>query len=226
MPQEIGLFEAMATTRAMRRLKPDSVPEPLLRRVIEAGTHAPNGGNRQAWHFVLVRNAEAKRMIQERYQSALGQYVEAGMKAIADGRLVIAEEEMEERMRIARAGLHLAEHLAEVPVLLFVCIDRSSAIEIAGSAGEASGVYASIYPAVQNVLLACRGLGLGAVLTTLHLLFEADLKERLGIPPEVHVAAMIPIGYPQGKFGPVKRRPPEEVTHWDRWGAQKAFARE
>lgn len=226
MPQEIDLFETMATMRAMRRFKPDPVPEPLLRKVIEAGTYAPNGGNRQAWRFLIVRDAKLKRWIQERYQAALGQYVEAGMKAIADGRLVIADDEMEERMRIARAGLHLAEHLAEVPVLLFVCIDRSSAIEVAGNAGDVSGVYASIYPAVENVLLACRGLGLGAVLTTLHLLYEDELKAELGIPAEVHVAAMIPIGYPIGKFGPLTRRPPEEVTHWDRWGAQKAFARE
>ena len=161
MAEEIGLFEAMATTRAMRRFKPDPVPEPLLWRVIEAGTKAPNGGNRQPWHFVVVREPEAKRFIQERYQAALERYFEAGMKAMAEGRLTISEEDMDERMSIARSGRHLAEHLAEVPVLLFACIDRESGIEVGGSAGETSGVYASIYPAVENILLACRGLGLG-----------------------------------------------------------------
>ncbi|OFV87156.1 MAG: hypothetical protein A3J75_06790, partial [Acidobacteria bacterium RBG_16_68_9] len=182
MAEEIGLFEAMKTMRAMRRLRPDPVPEALLWRVIEAATKAPSGGDRQPWHFVVVRQPEAKRFIQERYQAALQRYAEAGMKAMAEGRLALSETDLDRRLRTARAGLYLAEHLAEVPVLLFACVDRASAIEVAGGAGDISGIYASIYPAVQNILLACRGLGLGAVLTTLHLLYEDEIKTRLSIP--------------------------------------------
>ncbi len=221
MGEEIGLFEAMATMRAMRRLKPDPVPESLLWRVLEAATQAPNGGNRQPWHFLVVRDAAAKRFIQERYQAALQRYAEAGMKAMAEGRLTLSADEIEQRLRTARSGLSLAEHLADVPVLLFACIDRSGVIEVGDSAGEISGTYASIYPAVQNILLACRGLGLGAVLTTLHLLYEDEIKQHLGIPPHIHAAAMIPIGYPKGRFGPLIRRPPNEVTHWERWGTRQ-----
>ena len=221
MADDIGLFEAMTTMRAMRRLKPDPVPEPLLWRVLEAATKAPSGGNRQAWHFVVVREPETKRFIQQRYRAAMDRYVEAGMQAVAEGHLTLSEEDLNQRLRIARAGLHLAEHLAEAPVLLFACIDRTAAIEVGGSAGEVSGVYASIYPAVQNILLACSGLGLGAVLTTLHLLHEGEIKERLGIPAHIHAAALIPIGYPKGRFGPVTRRPPEQVTHWGQWGVRK-----
>jgi len=222
MAQEIGLFEAMGTMRAMRRLKPDPVPEELIWRLIEAATTAPSGGNRQPWHFVVVRDPEAKRFIQERYLAALKRYAEAGMKAMAEWKMTIPEEEVDRRLRMARAGFHLAEHLAEVPVLIFVCIDRSASVEVEGEAGELSGVYASIYPAVQNLLLACRGLGLGAVLTTLHLLYEDEIKEKLGIPAPVLTAAMIPVGYPRGRFGPVSRRPAAELTHWDKWGTRRA----
>ncbi|MFQ5744637.1 MAG: nitroreductase family protein [Acidobacteriota bacterium] len=221
MAEEIGLFEAMKTMRAIRRFKPDPVPEPLLWRVIEAATMAPNGGNRQVWHFVVVRDPETKRFIQERYHQAFDRYVEAGTKAMAEGKLRFSEKELGRRMRIAQAGLHLANHLGEVPVLLFACIDRAAAIEVGGDAGRVSGVYASIYPAVQNILLACRGLGLGAVLTTLHLLYEQEIRERLGIPDGIVTAAMIPVGYPADPFGPVARRPPEEVTHWDAWGTRQ-----
>ncbi len=220
MADEIGLFEAMATLRAMRRLKPDPVPESLLWRVIEAATQAPSGGNRQPWHFLVVRDAEAKRFIQERYVAALQRYAEAGMKAMADGRLTFTAEELEQRMRTARAGLHLGEHLAEVPVLLFACMDKTAGVPIGHETAEASSNYGSMYPAVQNILLACRGLGLGAVLTTLHLLYEDEIKEHLGIPAHIHAAAMIPIGFPRGRFGPVTRRPPDEVTHWERWGVR------
>lgn len=221
MAENVGLFEAMATMRAMRRLKPDPVPEPLLWRVIEAATRAPNGGNRQPWHFVVVQEPVAKRFIQQRYVAALRRYAEAGMKAMAEGHLVMSPGEIEQRQRTARGGLHLGEHLAEVPVLLFACVDRSSGFEVDGGVADSSALYGSIYPAVQNLLLACRGLGLGAVLTTLHLLYEEEIKAHLGIPAHIHAAAMVPIGFPRGRFGPVTRRPAEQVTHWDRWEAHR-----
>ncbi|MBI4516259.1 MAG: nitroreductase family protein [Deltaproteobacteria bacterium] len=221
MSEDIGLFEAMATMRAMRRLKPDPVPEPLLWRLIEAATKAASGGNRQPWHFVIVRDVGAKRFIQQRYHAALQRYAEAGMKAMAAGTLVMSEEETARRMRTARTGLELGERLAEVPVLLFACIDRSSGFSVGSEVAECSGLYGSIYPAVQNILLACRALGLGAVLTTLHLLYEDEIKAHLGIPPQIHAAAMIPIGFPRGRFGPVTRRPVAELTHWDRWGSSR-----
>src|SRR3990172_9206681 len=102
MAQEIGLFEAMATMRAMRRLKPDPVPEALIWRIIEAGIKAPSGGNRQPWHFVVVREPAAKRFIQERYHAAFQRYMDAGMQAMAEGKLVMAAEEIEQRLGTAR----------------------------------------------------------------------------------------------------------------------------
>jgi nitroreductase len=87
---------------------------------------------------------------------------------------------------------------------------------------HAAGLYASIFPAVQNMLLACRAFGLGATLTTLHLLHEDEIKARLGVPAEVETVALLPIGYPEGKFGPTSRQPVQDVTYWDGWGQHRA----
>ena len=84
--------------------------------------------------------------------------------------------------------------------------------------GQAPPSYGSIYPCVQNILLACRALGLGASLTTIHHMFEAELHKRFGIPDDLGIVALLPIGYPQGTFGPVSRQPAEELTHFDTWG--------
>jgi nitroreductase len=121
----------------------------------------------------------------------------------------------------------MAEHLHEAPVLLLVCMTQREEVlpeDETGRRPSEAARYASIFPAAQNILLACRALGLGATLTTLHLLRESEIKERLGIPEEVEAVALIPIGYPQGKFGPTTRLPVEDVTHWNRWGSHRARA--
>ena len=205
--EEIGLFEAIYTQRAIRRLKPDPVPEPLIRRLIDAAIRAPSGGNRQHWAFIVIREPETKRQIAAWYLDAWNRTYGA-----------IPQEErdaMPEAMRRTyRSAEHLAHHMAEVPGLILVC-----AREAAPAGGAmAAGHYGSIFPAVQNLLLAARGLGLGATLTTLHKLHEEEVKQLLGIPDEAETIALIPVGYPLGKYGPNTRRPVEEVTHWERWG--------
>ena len=129
-------------------------------------------------------------------------------------------EDRSSQARIARAAMYLAEHMHEVPVLLLVCGLRDWPFSVSKEkrVGKAPPSYGSIYPCVQNILLSCRGLGLGASLTTMHQLFEEELHERFGIPEQYGVVALIPIGFPQGKFGPVSRRPAPEVTHFNRWG--------
>lgn len=211
---EIDLFEAMHTMRAIRRLKPDPVPWELLRKVLEAGTKAPSGQNTQPWAFVVVQDPEGKKFIQERYHHAMTSRFGAMMPALDD---------RSSQARIFRAAIHLSEHMHETPVLLLVCglRDWPAAIPPDKRVGKAPPSYGSVYPCVQNILLACRGLGLGATLTTAHMFFEEELHERFGIPEKYDVVVLIPIGFPQGKFGPVSRRPVEEVTHFDRWGKQK-----
>jgi nitroreductase len=115
--------------------------------------------------------------------------------------------------------MYLAEHFHEVPVLLLVCGMRDWPIAVPPEerVGKAPPSYGSVYPCIQNILLACRGLGLGASLTTAHMIFHDELVARLGVPDSYGIVAILPIGYPQGKFGPVERRPAEEFTYFDRW---------
>lgn len=197
----MDLFEAINTTRAMRRLKPDPVPDELVWKVLEAAIRAPSGGNRQPWGFLVVRDEEKKKKIAEWYLEAWNKSY-AAMKHVATADPASA--------RTYASADHLANHLAEAPVLIIAAV-RS------GDVGTSpAGSY--IYPAVQNLMLAARGLGLGTTLTTLHRAHEKEVKELLGIPDEIETMALIPLGWPEGKFGMGPRRPVEEVTFWDAWG--------
>jgi len=222
---EPGVFEIMYSLRAMRRLKPDPVPEALVWRVIEAGTQAPSGGNSQPWRFLVVQDVDAKRFVQERYARALRVYLDANIEAARRRPTPPGADELARQMRAGRAAMHLAEHLHETPVLLLVCMVPRDLALLARAREDGRGgaaLYASVFPAVQNVLLACRALGLGATLTTLHLLFEDEIKHQFGIPSEVETVALLPIGYPMGRFGPTRRMPAEEVTYWDGWNQRRA----
>lgn len=210
--KEMGIFETIHSLRAMRRLRPDPVPEELLRKALAAGTQAPSGANTQPWHFIVVRDAETKRFIQERYHRA--------MLARFGSFLPFIDNREIPEARNLKAAMYLSEHLHEAPVLLVVCGQRDwpAAVPEEQRVGKAPPSYGSLYPCIQNILLACRALGLGASLTTAHMLFEDELARHLEIPDDQGAVAIIPIGYPRGKFGPVTRRPAEELTFYDRWG--------
>jgi nitroreductase len=218
---EPGLFEIMYSLRSMRRLKPDPVSDELVWKVLEAATRAPSGGNTQPWRFLVVRDPAAKQFLQARYKRGWDRYVQANMQAAAAAAVPPSPAETEARMRMVSAANHLAEHLHEAPVLVLVCmLPRVLALppDPESQPPSPAALYASVFPAVQNILLACRAYGLGATLTTLHLLYEQAIKTRLGIPPEIETVAMIPIGHPVGRFGPTTRAPVETVTFWDAWG--------
>ncbi len=224
MRTEPGLFEIMYSLRSMRRLKSDPVPDELLWKVLDAAVRAPSGGNVQPWRFLVVRDGETKRFLQERYKRGWDRYVVANLKAAAEAAVPMTAEEAAARAKMVAAATYLAEHLHEAPVLLLVCmLPRRMDLppDPESQPPSPAALYASIFPAVQNILLTCRAHGLGATLTTLHLLYERSIKERLGIPAEVETVAMIPIGYPVGKFGPVARAPVETLTYWDTWGATR-----
>jgi nitroreductase len=197
----------------MRRLKPDPIPEETLRKIVEAGIHAPSGGNRQDWGFILVRDPELKRFIRDRYL--------ATQQKLQEGRPPLSELPPD-RQRAMRAGLYLAEHLHEVPVILLACSLKEYPPWTHNPRASTATVHGSIYPAVQNILLACRALGVGATLTTTHCFFEEELKQKLGVPETMEIAALLPLGFPQGKFGRTTRKPVDEVLYWDRWGNKKA----
>jgi nitroreductase len=208
---EPSFFEIINTTKSVRRLKRDRVPLNVIRKVLDAGIKAPSGENTQPWEFVVVTNKEDKNFIKERYNSFVKLRFAKRFESIKDNKSPYA--------RMLEDILHLAENLHHAPLLLLVCGHRDWPYYIPSERriGKAPPPYASIYPCVQNILLACRAFGLGATLTTIHHMFEDELYQRFNISYDVAIVALIPIGYPEGTFGRVKRRPVEEVTHFERW---------
>ena len=207
MAEVTDLFDIISTTRAMRRLKPDPVPDHLIHRILEAGVCAANGGANQRWRFLVIKDRNIKEQVQEWYQKAFDEVVgpryhnSAPPPGSSQGRY----------RRQLGAVQYLTEHYHEAPVWIVACQDDGEE-----PPNRASG--ASIYPAVQNMLLAARALGLGTTLTTRHLLHEREVEAILGLPHGVHSYAILPIGYPMGNFGPVRRGPLTDIVFLDRWG--------
>jgi nitroreductase len=199
------LFEIIKTTRSMRRLKPDPVPSNLIRQILEAGVCAPSGGNMQRWRFLVIRDPQIKQRVGAYYTRAWNEQVapryRAGEPAPGMSR--------ERFLRLLDAAEHLAAHIHEAPVWIVPCLEGRTPTRTSGS---------SIYPAVQNMLLTARALGLGATLTTLYLQFETEVETALGLPPGFHSYALLPIGYPMGRFGPVRRIALDDVVYENRWG--------
>jgi nitroreductase len=201
----MDVFEAMGTCRAMRVLKPDPVPQELIDRILWAATRAPSPGNSQGWDFVVVDEAEPK--------ARIGAAVRAAM---ADR--VAAMPRPDRTMRLMLDGTaKMIDTLDRAPVLVFV---TGPVIYPPGAPREAF-TWSALYPAAQNILIAARALGLGSVFTTLHMTAEPTVREVLGLPDGIRIAATIPIGWPEGKFGPVNRRPVEDFVHRNRWEGDK-----
>ena len=194
-------FETLYAQRAIRRFKPDPVPRETIEQVIEAATRAPSGGNRQPWAFVVVTEQAKKDQIAQWYH---------------EGWVALYESDSSRpRNAVFRSAEHLADHLAETPVLIFPCISARL------GQGPAFSTGSSIYPAAQNLMLAATALGLGTVITTFHLRREAELKALLGIPDGYATSCMIPMGWPaEGeRFGGGRRKPVSEITHYETWTA-------
>ncbi len=200
------LFETMETCRAMRRLKPDPVPDELIAKILRAGTCAPSGGNAQKWRFLVVKDRKIKDAVQVWYKKAFDEVIGPRYATQAPPPGVTGDKYKRQHSAVE----YLTEHYHEAPVWIVACLVDDP------HPGRASG--ASIYPAVQNMVLACRALGLGTTLTNRHIRFEKEVDKALGLPDGVHSYAILPIGYPMGKFGPVKRAALEAVVYQDRWG--------
>ena len=207
MSDSTELFEIIHTMRAMRRLKPDPVPDALIKKILEAGICAPNAANTQRWRFLVIKDTEIKRKVQVYYKRALDEIVGPRYASSAPPPGATAEGYHRQHLAVE----YLTEHFHEAPVWIVPCVEH-------GEAEPKRWDGASIYPAVQNMLLAARALGLGATLTTRHLLYEKESEEALGLPPGVHSYAILPIGYPMGNFGPVRRGALSEFVYQNRWG--------
>ena len=213
----MDFFDVVETQRAIRRFRPDPVSDALVRRVLDAATRAPSARGAEPWGFVVVREPATRRRIAELYERAwdAGQSLTVATDADRD------VKDAPHYARMMRAADGLARSLADVPVLIVCCLDHRRLGPIADGAGglRAPGAaYASILPAVQNLLLAARALGLGTTLTTLHRVFDAELRMLLALPPEVEPVVLVPLGHPRDRFGPTRRRPLAEVAWSDRWG--------
>jgi nitroreductase len=214
---EMGIYQAMSTLRAVRRLKPDPIPDDVMRRVLEAAAWAPTGGNRQPWRIVLVRDRAKKARLGELYSArwaAFSKHYRTTVPASAPADVRASFK------RTLAASDYLAAHFGETPAIAIFCFDpKQMAITDAKQDRPSVVGGGSVYPAVENLLLACRAEGLGCVLTTLLCEDEAAVRELLALPEGWYTAAAIPIGYPIGRgHGPLIRRAPDQLVFVDSWG--------
>jgi N-acyl-D-amino-acid deacylase len=210
------LEEAMRTQRAIRRLKPDPVDDRLVLRLIELAQKAPTGSNAQNWEFVVVKDPAVKAKLGRLNRLAWTLYGGIGR------RMVRNDPPMQ---RILNAVQWQADHFEEIPVIVVACL-RGPRIPfpIPIPPIAASSTYGSIYPSVQNLLLAARAAGLGAALITLPLWSHFLARRALGLPWSVSPCAVVPLGWPRGRYGPTTRRPVGEVVHVDRFGNHRCGA--
>jgi len=207
-PFAMPLEEAMRTQRAVRRLKPDPVDDALVLRLIELALKAPTGSNAQNWEFIVVKDRAVKERLGRLNRQAWNIYGRIG-------RWVSRNDP--KMMRLLDAVQWQADHFAEIPVVVVACL-RGPRLPFPPLA--ATSYYGSIYPSVQNLLLAARAAGLGAALITLPLWSTILARRALGLPWSVTPCAVVPLGWPRGKYGPTTRRPVGDVVHVDRYGNQ------
>ncbi len=195
----IPLGEAIYSLRAIRRLKPDPIPEEDLRDILDAARQAPSGGNAQPWHFLVIADDELRSRFGELYREAWwAKRADQGIHGPGD---------IDPSNTTTLSAMRLADEIGGAPAIVLVCAtDRGAA------------AMASVIPAVQNLLLSARALGVGGTITTLHPSVDARVKELFAIPEGAQIVYAVPLGYPNGSFGPVTRKALSEVTSMDRWG--------
>lgn len=212
--------ELLSTTRSVRkRLDLSRAVEPeLIRECLELAVQAPTGANSQQWQFVVVTDAQQRRSLGAIYQKGWKVYLErmaSRYQLLADRKFT--PEQVATLKRVRESSEYLAEHMHEVPVQVVPCI--RGRVEGLSSVVEQAGIWGSILPAVWSFMLAARARGLGTCWTTIHLFYEQEAAELLGIPYEQFTqVALIPVAYTLGTdFKPAPRIPLESVVHWDRW---------
>lgn len=206
MPEpEIGLFEAMRSQRAIRSFTRQPIERETIGRIVEAATRAPSGGNSQPWAFIVVDDRE---LISKLAEVAREQF--AGMMANALSHMQPGDPPPMPRLKL------MVEDFENIPVLVYACAVRPS------ESASVQAMGSSIYPAVQNLLLAARGLGVGAAFTTMTLQYMDRVRSLLDLPANVEPLVMVPMGYPdKERYGKTSRRPWQEVTHFNGWEGDK-----
>jgi nitroreductase len=210
----VDLSEALYTTRAMRRVRPDPIPRDVQARILDAAVRAPSGGNTQNWRFMLVDDPAVKAQLGPLYRDSLGMlWVTIYKDRIAAAHANPDDPDSAATLRMQRSAQHLADHFEEVPLYLFGFVLQ-----------DPSG--GSIFPAVWSAMLAARGEGVGSALTSIMGVFRHDeMFAALGVPTEEGwiCACCVSFGYPTGRWGVAERRPVDEVSYRNRWGDPVGF---
>lgn len=209
----MDLREALYTTRAMRRVTDQPIPQDVQARILDAAVRAPSGGNSQNWRFLLIDDTAVKAKLGPIYRECMDLlWRDYYAPRIAEAEAAPDDPESQQFFRVKRSAQHLADHFEGYPLLLF-----------GFSQHDPSG--GSIYPAIWNAMLAARGEGVGASLTSALLFKVADVLEVLGVPEGEgwHMACCVAFGYPTGRWGVAARTPVEEVSFRNRWGEPLGF---
>jgi nitroreductase len=211
----VGLLEGIASTRAIRRYRDEPVPPEALRAMLFAATRAPSGSNRQPFRFIVLTDGpkaqQAKSLI-----ATGARKVWSGKRANDGYDQGSGAVDNSPKARMAATMQRYTDEFERVPVLVLPCLVRYRE--------PTSFEGASIFPAVQNLLLAARALGYGGVLTGFQGLVEPELRELLNIPDGVFMAGTVTIGKPEGKHGPVRRRPLAELVYGEGWEVTPEWA--
>ncbi len=228
MPERelLDVLDAIHSTRAQRYLKPDPIPEAVLWEILDAAVRGPTGGNSQGWAWLVIRDVAIRQEIGRVYEARLKRaygYERVSDEALGTARITrggVREGEVGIDARNRSGVIHLAERFAEAPAIVAPVLVEAGVAEDTRRAG--AGLGSSIYGAVQNLMLAARAFGIGTVFTW-GLDETSGFNDLLGLPEDARVMCLIPLGYlAQGRFSQPRRRPLGEVTHWDRWGDQRA----
>ena len=194
------LGETMFTQRAIRRFRPEPIPDADLHDILEAAIRAPNGGNTQPWHFLVIKDPGLRTKFAELYHEAWW------AKRRDQG--IMGPQDIPPGKNSMRSAMRLADQIGQAPVIVLLC-----------ATAKGAGPMASVIPSAQNLLLAATAFGIGGTITTLHADVEERVHKLLGIPDSAQVVYCLPLGYPRGTFGSVQRKPLSEVCSYDRWGS-------
>lgn len=200
----MDVLEAIQTCRSIRRLRPDPVPAETLVELVRYATCAPSAGNSQNWRFIIVNDETDRRWFRDMLVTAIGPRLE----------WIPADDDRSAAARNQRMYRSFILDFDKIPAFILTTIEN---VFPNPETPDPQFMWSSVYAATQNLLLAARALGLGAAMTTNHKENEPAVREHFGIPDDVGIGATVPVGYPIGKYGPLTRRPVDEVVTWNRW---------
>lgn len=213
------LLEAIMTTRAIRRYTDEPVTDDEIATCLRAAVQAPNNGNIQPWQFLVITDPDTKRAVADVYRKSYDRFEAAYNKMAPAPR---NDKDAEHRDRMKRASRYLADTIGEAPAMVAFLMPMID-LTMQDEEGPVfiGTTHASVFPAVQNFILAARALGIGTAFTTVYRVHEDDVRSILGVPESFEIVALVPMGRPRGKFGIAPRRPAEQVTHWNRYGEKR-----